>query len=91
MSKNPVKKQILEFVKDDQKQRKSTYKVQMKNMTKLANKFDEFEEELIEIQDKANCLRKEIFQTYADTHFIMVENTSEEEWKPLAKQMEKFY
>jgi hypothetical protein len=48
-------------------------------------------EELIEVQDKANVLRKEIFQTYAETHFKMVENTTEEEWKPLAKKMKKFY
>ena len=210
------KKQILEFVKDDQKQRKSTYKVQMKNikelgtlfasrdatmedfenvfvriiderqklqaadvavkletqnyieaeewdlividakkdftkirkkakknMTKLAHKFDKFEEELNEIivdenskkeaqaalinfenqfsdnlkafgeyidndssiiykhkttseelsevQDKANVIRTEIFQTYAETHSKLVENTTEEEWTPLAKQIKKFY
>ena len=210
------KKQVLEFVKEDQKQRKSTYKVQKKNlkelgtlfasrdatredfenvfvkinderqklqaadvtvkletqnfieaeewdlividvkkdftkirkkakknMTKLAHKFDKFEEELNEIivdenskkeaqaalinfenqfsdnlkafgeyiddansiiykhkttseelsevQDKANVLRKEIFQTYAETHSKLVENTTEEEWKPLAKKMKKFY
>ena len=48
-------------------------------------------EELLEIQDKANILRAEIFQTYAETHFKMVENTTEEEWKPLSKQIKKFY
>ena len=48
-------------------------------------------EEIIEVQDKADILRKEIFQTYAETHFILVEYTTEEEWKPLAKKMKKFY
>ena len=130
---------VIDAKKDFTKKRKKT----KKNMTKLANKFDKFEEELnkiivnenskkeaqaalinfenlfsdnlkafgeyidddssiiykhkttseelIEVQDKANVLRKEIFQTYAETHFKMVENTTEEEWKPLAKQIEKFY
>ena len=48
-------------------------------------------EEIIEVQEKADILRKEIFQTYAETHFILVEYTTEEEWKPLSKQIKKFY
>ena len=68
-----------------------TSKEYMSDDTSLIYSYESSSSEIREIQERANQMRQETFESYAKTHFEVVKLTTEDEWKSIVKRFKKVY
>ena len=49
------------------------------------------EQDLLQIQEKGKDLRMKFFEVYTDTHFELIELTTEEEWDKIQKEINRIF
>lgn len=88
------RKQVLESLKSFEKVLFGNirdYKKYVSDESSLLYAYKVTDDEMSEIINMTNGWRKEIFDSYVETHFSIVGATTQEEWEVIVRKMKKLY